>query len=171
MPTPARGPQTTTVTQPKNNAPFRRGATFIRTPRLAEPSAVIGSIVALCIARRQLSSSCRRRLRATLAHVRYDWTAEPQREAQRRSVLSDSSQPRFAEAVEAEGSPAPSAAAQCSSACAPFTRSSSRCSSGRCSRKQNMGIRGLAWHVPCFVRFPCCAASFDVGCSALGCGN
>jgi hypothetical protein len=75
-------------------APSRRGATCLRTPRLAEPSAVIGSIVAFCIARRQLSSSCRRRLHATLARVLYYWTAEPQREAQRRSVLSDPPQPR-----------------------------------------------------------------------------
>ena len=88
------GPKDRNISHLSAAAPSRRGATFIRTPRLAEPSAVIGSIVAFCIARRQLSSSCRRRLHATLARVLYDWTAESQRGAQRRSVLSDPPQPR-----------------------------------------------------------------------------
>jgi hypothetical protein len=42
--------------QPKNNAPLRRGALFLRTPRLAEPSAVICSIVALFTAWSQLAA-------------------------------------------------------------------------------------------------------------------
>ena len=102
----------------KNNAPFRRGAMSTRIPRLSEPSAVIGSIVALCIARRQLSSSCaddstpRSLTCATTGWPSHRW----KRSAAAYSLILRS---HVAEAVEAEGSPASSAAAQFSSACAP----------------------------------------------------
>jgi hypothetical protein len=154
MPTPARGPQTT---PPERGC---RGATFLRTPRLAEPNAVIGSIVAFCIARRQLSSSCRRRLHATLS-LACSTTGRPSHSGKRSAAAYSPILPNHvAEAVEAEGSPASSAAAQFSSACAPARQivvSVLIRIGGCCSLKQNVATtRGLAWHVPCHVRCPGC---------------
>jgi hypothetical protein len=156
MPTPARGPQTMRRAGcRKNDAPLRRGAMLIRT-------------AAPC--RAQRSNRLHYRLqhrtapalvflppttpRHALAHVLYDWKAEPQRDAQRRNVLSDPPQPRFR---GRRGRREPRFL--CSRAVLLRMRTRSRdrrLGSHRigacCSRKKSMGVRGLAWHVPCHIR-------------------
>jgi hypothetical protein len=103
-------------------------------------------------------SFLRRRIHAIAGSraLRLDGRATRERAKQHRTspVLAK----HVAEAVEAEGSLASSAAVQCPplhERRSPGRRLGASCSR-RWSRQQNMGIRGLPWHVPCHVRCKCC---------------
>ena len=96
----------------------------------------------------------RRRLHATLS-LTCSTTGKPSRRREHSAAAYSLILPNHvAEAVEAEGSPAPSAAAQFSSACAPARQVVSVLIriGGWCSWSKNLGVRGLAWHVPCRIR-------------------
>jgi hypothetical protein len=90
MPTPARGPQTTRREGVRKISHLARSFAPRAFPSPAQQSARLSPSASHGASSRLPAPTTPRH---ALARVLYDWMAEPQREAQRRSVLSDSRQP------------------------------------------------------------------------------